>query len=113
MQLALSSNSGKDFQHVITLDKQRPSGRPAVTILDDRSSVITWLRPSGKQAELRAAHVTVDARVTGETVIARVSAGRVSGFPQLTADGLSAIVTWTQGTPPHSSVRAVRLSFDP
>ncbi|MEE2738511.1 MAG: hypothetical protein VX435_09815 [Planctomycetota bacterium] len=111
--MALSSNSGKDFQHLIALDKQRPSGRPAVTILDDRSTVITWLRPSGKQAELRAAHVTADGRVTGETVIAPVSAGRASGFPRLTADGRSAIVTWTQGTPPQSFVRAVRLSFDP
>lgn len=97
---------------MISLDKNRPIGRPTVTVLDDDSTLVCWLRRADGHSQLRAARVMKDGRIAAQLTIAKVAAGRASGFPRVTADGLAGILCWTSGKTPNSTVRATRISFE-
>ena len=111
VRLARSRDAGEHFGQVVTIDQERPLGRPAVAVLSDGSAFVCWLRRAAGHSELCAARVVEDGRIATQWTIATVSAGRASGFPRVTADGLAAIVCWTNGNAPDSTVRAVRVSF--
>ncbi|MBK6961154.1 MAG: hypothetical protein IPH23_08080 [Gammaproteobacteria bacterium] len=85
---------------VLDVDVDLPAGRTAVAWLGEQRAVVLHMAAAAKDglAELRLTQIT-PAGVGGTRAVARVSAGRDSGVPQLLAvdDGL--LVVWTESAP--------------
>jgi hypothetical protein len=57
---------------------------------------VSWLAGSSKGAEIRAVSLAGDGDPGPPAVIARTSAARASGFPQLERAGSEIVAAWTE-----------------
>lgn len=113
VRVAFSRDAGQTFSAPIDVDVPRgtraPIGRVDV-VRDGEDAIVSWLASNREAGEVLVRRVGRDGRLGDELTIARVAAGRDSGFPKLTslADG-NALVAWTDASEP-SHVRATRLA---
>lgn len=110
---AVSNDGGASFGRPVELDGRDPVGRIAAEWIDDRSAAVAWIGVPDKQgtAQLQWCRVSRDARSSGPSRIAAVSAERQSGFPQLALSGQRLLAAWTE-TEPHQGVRTAWVSLD-
>ena len=113
VRVAFSDDAGASFTAPIEVDAPRgtraPVGRVDV-VLDGADAIISWLASDREAGQVLARRVSRDGRLGMELEIARVNAGRDSGFPKLVrASRTELLVMWTETGDP-SQVRAVRLA---
>jgi len=100
VRLAFSSDAGRSFSAPVEVSAGRVAGRVDVVLLGDGRAVVSWLEETPAGAEIRAQPFT-DSGVAGQPVtVARSSATRSSGFPQMTRAGNSLLFAWTDASEP-------------
>ncbi len=109
---ARSTDRGKTFDAPRTVAKNDTLGRVDVVILEDGSGLVSYLedRGEGQKASLRVRGLRVDGTLTASVEVARVRAGRSSGFPRMTAAGRHAWIAWTDHETGGRRVRLARLA---
>jgi peroxiredoxin len=108
--VALSPDGGESFAAPVRVDAGDPAGRVDVEWLDDDTVVVVWNeRAKGEQAELQARAIDTAGRGEPAVTIARVPAGRASGFPRLAPYAEGVAVAWTDPAEPPR-VRLARLT---
>ena len=111
VRLAFSSDSGRTFSQPVEVAAGAVAGRVDVVLLDDGRAVVSWLANAPAGAEFVAQAFARDGTVAGSRVIiARASAERASGFPQMVRSGDRLVFAWTQaGEPPSLRTAVARL----
>ena len=110
--VALSDSSSFGLSRVIKIDDGRPLGRVDVEWLRDESALVTWIeQTSDTGAELRAKRVTIRGDVSPSKVLAQVSSGRSSGFPQLALRDIDIWLAWTAPEGDGTKVKVGKLDL--
>ena len=100
VRLAFSSDAGRSFAAPIEVADGRVAGRVDVVLLEDGRAVVSWLDESVVGAEIRVQPFT-RAGVAGPPVtVARSSAARSSGFPQMVLARNRLLFAWTDAGEP-------------
>ena len=108
VKLAFSDDAGATFGAPIRIDGGVPAGRVDVALLKDGGALVTWIeRIGGDTAAVRVRRVARDGRAGAPMVIARSSAARSSGFPQMALTGNDVVFAWTVPGRP-SAIRVAR-----
>ncbi len=106
VRLALSADGGQTFGEAIEVSADKPLGRVGVELLDDGTTLVSWLRQgNGGTGEVLVRAVSASG-VLGDVVsIATTAAGRLSGFPQIIERGSDAVFAWTDVSDKKTSVK--------
>lgn len=115
VRVAFSNDGGATFGPPSRVDNGAPAGRVDVALQPDGSAIVSWLErtaaasPGGAEgAELRVRRVRSNGSLAQWATVARSTAARASGFPQMVAvAGGEVFFAWTVPGDP-SSVRVAR-----
>jgi hypothetical protein len=108
-----SPDATANFGPVSLIDLGAPMGRLDLTMLEDRTAVVTWMEAQGegKVAGIYARRLFTDGTMSPAVLIAESSQARTSGFPRIALRADNRIVmSWTQDTE-VSQVRVVEFSL--
>ncbi len=110
VHLAFSRDGGRTFGSPVRVDEGAPVGRVDAELLPDGSALVSWLEGRGEEAEILVRRVEADGGKGLPRVVARTSAARASGFPQMMADEAGIVFAWTEpGDPARVRVARARL----
>jgi hypothetical protein len=117
VRVAFSDDAGNTFSLPTRVDNGNPAGRVDVVLQADGSALVSWLERTalpasqgggGEGAEVRVRRVRSDGTLAQWATIARSSAARASGFPQMVATARGEVFfAWTAPGNP-STVRIAR-----
>ena len=100
VKFAISRDSGDTFSDPVTIDAGNPIGRVAVAFIDEKTAVVSWLERTADEAaiQIRVISVGQDGRLlkSEPVTIAKTSASRQSGFPQMVSSGHHVVFAWTE-----------------
>jgi hypothetical protein len=96
VQTAFSTDGGATFAAPIVIDGEKPLGRVSLAPAGDGAVWVCWLATAGEAAEIRLARVDATGIADEPRTVARTSASRAAGVPQLAARGESAVVVWIE-----------------
>jgi hypothetical protein len=100
VNVAFSLDAGERFTAPVRVDLGNPEGRVGVALLPDGDALVTWLEKSGKEATIRMRRVARDGGTGPPIVVARTSAARASGFPQVAVSEGRVLLAWTEAGKP-------------
>ena len=110
VKLAFSDDAGATFGAPVRIDGGVPAGRVDVALLKDGGALVTWIeRIGGDTAAVRVRRVARNGRAGAPMVIAKSSAARSSGFPQMALTGSDVVFAWTVPGRP-SAIRVARAA---
>lgn len=95
VQWATSENRGDTFSQPLRVDGGNPIGRVDVVLLEDQSSLVSWMEQGDGGSQLMALHLDCDGQQIGRYTLTAIGEERSSGFPQMTAHGYQIIWAWT------------------
>jgi hypothetical protein len=109
IRLAFSADGGRSFAPAIEVAAGPVAGRVDVVLMPDRRAIVSWLAEGRGGARIMAQPFTVRGADAAPVAIARLAAGRQSGFPQMARidDGL--LFAWTE----PGDEGSVRSAFAP
>lgn len=107
---AYSSDGGATFQAPVRIDTGSPLGRVGVALLPGGGAFITWIEAGESQVRILGRRMSALGKLGAPTTIARTSAARASGFPQLVRAGGDLYFAWTEAGR-ASRIRAARMSL--
>jgi hypothetical protein len=100
VKVAFSKDGGASFGDPVVVDAGRPLGRVGVTLADGKAYVV-WMEEADEgMATVEVRRVTRKGKVSKSRRIARTSAERASGFPQIARIGDRLVVAWTEAEDP-------------
>lgn len=105
VQIAFSHDSGLNFGTPTRVDAGNAIGRVDVTLLEDKSALVLWMEPEGKENLLQLKRVYPNGIAEPAQTITQMSSERMSGFPQLERIGNSVYIAWTDAIKDAASVR--------
>jgi hypothetical protein len=114
--VAFSDDAGDSFSTASRVDNGNPAGRVDVVLQADGSALVSWLertaapggQSGGEGAEVRVRRVRADGSLAQWATVARSTAARASGFPQMVATARGEVFfAWTAPGNP-STVRIAR-----
>jgi hypothetical protein len=112
VRLSRSRDGGAGFDPPIDVSADRPIGRVDVVQSPDGETFVSWLRRGDDDfAELRLSRLAPEGSVAMETVVARTSAARPSGFPQMVSDGHGLVFAWTEPGEDDPRIRSARVEL--
>ncbi len=91
VNVIFSSDGGATFSKPIRVDEGKAIGRVDVTMLDNNSSVVSWM----EGGDIKALKINHDGSKGIPVTISASSEARSSGFPQMTKSGNELIFAWT------------------
>ena len=100
VRLAFSSDAGRIVRVPIEVAAGRVAGRVDVVLLEDGRAVVSWLDGIGGRCRDPGAAVHARGRAGPPVTVARSSAARSSGFPQMTRTGNHLLFAWTEAGEP-------------
>ncbi len=111
VKVAFSSDAGATFGPPIRVDGGAPAGRVDVVLVRD-GALVTWVeRIGGDTAAVRVRRVGRNGALGAPMTIARSSAARASGFPQMALTKSDVVFAWTApGRPSAIRVARARVS---
>jgi hypothetical protein len=112
VNVAFSADGGERFGSPIRVDLGSPEGRVGIALLPDRTALVTWLEKAGKEGTIHARRVSRQGEVSEPMLVARTSAARASGFPQVAVSGGRIVLAWTEAGRP-SRIRLATGAIDP
>lgn len=95
VQVAFSEDAGATFAAPVRVDGGSPLGRVDVTLLEDGAALVVWLEVKGKDALVRARRISRHGQADAAITVARTSAARASGFPQVARGKDGIVFAWT------------------
>jgi hypothetical protein len=103
-----SSDGGQTFAPPVRVDEGAPLGRVGMALMTDKSAFVTWLEGGAKDTRVLGRRVTPTGERGKVLTVARTSAARASGFPQVARVGTDLFFAWTE-TGQVSRIRGARL----
>lgn len=100
VRLAFSSDAGRSFSPPVEVAAGRVTGRVDVVLLGNGRAVVSWLEETPAGAEIRVQPFTRSGVAGGAVTVARSSANRSSGFPQMIRAGDRLLFAWTEAAEP-------------
>ncbi len=108
--LAYSDDAGEHFSEPVRVDDGRPLGRIDVLLLNDGSSLVSWLEVGSLGEELRVRHILADGARGEARTLASSNQGRTMGFPRMARQANEVYFAWTRSGQ-SLSVRTAVLSL--
>lgn len=95
VRAAFSSDGGTTFSPPVEVSAGDALGRTGAALLPDGGAVVTWTEMAGEQSRLMARVVRADGTQDAPLEVARVTAPKWSGVPQVAVIGDRAYFAWT------------------
>lgn len=92
VQLIRSEDEGKNWADPIIIDDQKPIGRVDISLLPDKSAIVSWL---DKEGMLKVKRIREDGTIAGTASVEKLEGGRSSGFPQIECTRDTLYLAWT------------------
>lgn len=92
VQLIRSEDEGRSWAEPIVIDDQKPIGRVDVSLLPDRSAMVSWLDAEGA---LKVKRIRQDGTTAGAATVVKLEGSRSSGFPQMECSKDTLYLAWT------------------
>lgn len=111
VNVAFSDDAGARFSPPVRIDGGAPAGRVDVALLPAGDALVTWIeRIGGDTAAVRVRRVARNGTLGAPMTVARSSAARASGFPQMVLTGSDVVFAWTVPGRP-SAIRVARSTI--
>jgi thiol-disulfide isomerase/thioredoxin len=107
--VAFSEDAGATFAAPVEVDGASPLGRVDVLLDDAGDAVVAWVALASGGAALKLRRVSPHGRLGDAVTVARMSAGRSSGFPHVARAGALLLAAWTDDSGGTYRVRASSL----
>ena len=91
VNVIFSTDGGATFGKPIRVDEGNAIGRVDIEMIDEKSTMVSWMEGT----TIKAAKIYADGTRDSSIVIASSSESRSSGFPQMTRSGNQMIFAWT------------------
>lgn len=108
---AFSDDGGANFGKPLKVDDGRPVGRVDVVMLEDGTSVVSWLEQTAAGAEIRAREVPSAGTLPPSIKVAESSTARAAGFTRMARAGSDVWFAWTEQNATGKRVRIARGRF--
>lgn len=95
VKVAFSPDDGGSFEEPFKVDNGHPLGRIGLEFISDQKVFVSWVENAGNYALIKGQILTPEGKLGESIEIARTSASRRSGFPQICGYGNDLIVAWT------------------
>ncbi len=95
---AFSRDAGRTFGTPIRLDTSGAVGRVDVELLPDGSALASWIE-SGPPAEFRVKRIESSGRQSAPITVAKLDAGRASGYPRVASANGELVFAWVDVVP--------------
>jgi hypothetical protein len=113
VQVIFSGDEGVTFSSPVRVDDGNPIGRVDLVMLEDGSSLVSWMESSDDDALLRIRRVHQDGQLDRAVTIATLSAARASGFPRMVRNRDTFLFAWTHVDEDGNSIRTAKASLSP
>ena len=113
VQVILSDDDGATISSPVRVDDGNPIGRVDLVMLEDGSSLVSWMENSDDDALLRIRRVHQDGQMDRAVTIATLSAARASGFPRMVRNRDTFLFAWTHVDEDGNSIRTAKASLSP
>ncbi len=90
-----SRDGGRTFGPPVRLDSGNPLGRVGVALLPDGGHFATWIEADDAKVRILGRRIGPQGELAAPITIARTSAARSSGFPQVVGSGGELFFAWT------------------
>ena len=107
---AFTTDFGTTFNDPTVISENTPLGRVDVKLLDEKTSVITWMETVEDNTVIYLQKVFVDGRKSEKIEVTETSETRSSGFPRLVIKNDDAYVTWTEASEP-SQIKIAKIDL--
>jgi hypothetical protein len=105
LKLAFSQDGGATFAAPLVIDDGRPVGWPDVVMLEDGSTLVSWLERRGEGiGEVLVRRVTGGHQPGAPLVVAKSVSGRATGVPHMIRLGDRVLVAWRKDRVRSASV---------
>jgi hypothetical protein len=95
LKLAVSQDGGATFGEPIVIDDGRPVGWPDLVMLEDGSTLVSWLERRGEGVgEVLVRRVSADRKAGPPLAVAESVSGRATGVPHMVRAGDRVLVAW-------------------
>jgi hypothetical protein len=95
LKLAFSQDGGTTFGTPMAIDDGRPVGWPDLVMLEDGSTLVSWLERRGEGVgEVLVRRVTAGGTRAAPLVVAQSISGRATGVPHMIRNGDQVLVAW-------------------
>jgi len=113
VQVSFSDDMGETFNMPIRIDSGNAIGRVDVEMINETNAVVVWMEPKGEETVIQMTRVgmTPDNQ-TNVITIAKTSAERASGFPQLEIVGNTVYVAWTSIEEEGTKIETATIAID-
>ena len=111
VMLAVSGNSGENFDAPVTVSQGNSIGRVDIDITDDEVIWISWMEHEKKKAVLYAASYNQNGERLTKVKVADLPSARSSGFPQMEFFKESLYFAWTEANKP-STIQLKQLNIN-
>jgi hypothetical protein len=112
VQVVFSEDAGATFSEPVRVDAGNATGRVDIVMLNASEAVVQWMEPDGKDELIRIVKINSQGNKGKSVTIAKTSAERASGFPQLEKFGNNLMMAWTEVTGETSTIKTATLSLD-
>ena len=110
VKLAFSTDAGASFGQPVTVSEGTTNGRVGLTLLEDKTVVVSWMDTKEETATIQAARYDQQGALLKSIQVAQTSAARASGFPVITSTGNRVYMAWTQ-VGEKNMVKTAALNF--
>jgi hypothetical protein len=95
LKMAFSDDSGASFGAPVVIDDGKPVGWPDVVMLEDGSTLVSWLERRGEGVgEVLVRRVSPGRPPGPPVVVAQSVSGRATGVPHMVRAGDRVLVAW-------------------
>ncbi len=95
VKFAFSNNAGESFDPSLEIASTNTAGRVDVIMTDASTAYVSWLSTSDSLSVIVVRKVSLNGESEEPIVVAKTSASRASGFPQMEYVGKKIILGWT------------------
>ena len=111
VQVAFSNDEGASFESPMRIDTGNATGRVDIVMLNDSEAVVSWMEPIGQDELIRIRRVSSNGAADRPLTIAKTTAARASGFPQMELLDDRLYVVWTLSNEGQTEIRMASISL--
>lgn len=112
VQLALSNNSGQNFNEAILLDSSPAIGRVAIQVDDKGNSYVLFMSENDQNSKLNLVMRDAQGKQLKAMALLDLPAERASGFPQLVLHNGNVVISYTDVKEKTSQVKTVMVPVE-
>jgi len=113
VQVSFSDDMGETFNMPIRVDSGNAIGRVDIEMINETSAIVVWMEPKGEETVIQMTRVGMTSDDQGNVItIAKTSAERASGFPQLEIVGNTAYLAWTSIEEEGTKIETASVDMD-